>query len=90
MWMLKIMPLSYWMGIVLALSTCLIAIKENSKIVAWIAILLLVTLVHSLPKLMFSNPIWTDTYLFVQQVLHILRNGHISAGFPQPEAPGLS
>ena len=87
-WILYTMPLTYWISIILTLIACLMALKFNKTIEAWIYILLLTALLWSIPKLMFSNPIWTDTFLFLVQCLHIIRYGHV--GSVQPESPGLA
>jgi hypothetical protein len=54
-WILHIMPPIYWISIVLAQIDCLIALKFNKMMGAWLCILLL-TALSAIPKLLFSNP----------------------------------
>ena len=90
---LKIMPIEYWLGFFASIGACIIGVasykKKRARIFLWISLLSVVAYIYVLPKVMFSNPIWTDTYGFVAEVLHALKYGHIGFGHAV-ETPALS
>ncbi len=93
MYFLNVMPFEYWLGLTLTVTALLIGIilheRGSRTSLTIISLFLLTGYVYLLPKLLFSNPIWTDTYIFVGETLHMLRYGYAGYGHAL-ETPGLS
>jgi len=89
----KIMPIEYWLGFSTAIAACIMNIvfykSGRTGSFAWLSLLSLTTFIHVIPKLMFSNLVWTDTYTFVGEVLYALRYGRIGYG-SAVDTPALS
>lgn len=92
----KVMPIAYWIGFSLSLAvvigfSILLLRQKVSKgyefLVAF-SLIFLAVFIYVIPRLMFVNKIYTDTYQFVSETLYILRYGHV--GFGYLESPGLS
>ena len=92
----KATPIAYWIGFSLSLiivsifSILLLRqnINRSYKFLGILSLLLLAVFIYVIPRLMYVNKIYTDTYLFVGEVLHVLRYGHV--GFGYIESPALS
>jgi len=93
----KLTPSVYWIGFLLSVlllcSVIFFSIKKglNRKFVflGIFSVILLEIFVFIIPRLMYVNKIYTDTYLFVGEVLFVLRNGHVGFGWSS-ESLGLS
>lgn len=80
-YVLKVMPWEYWVGFTLAITALLMGIILHEggcrTFLTVLSLFLLTGYVHVLPKLLFSNPIWTDTYAQVGETLYVLRYKHV-------------
>lgn len=94
----KATPTAYWIGfslslIFLSIFSILLLKKKNIgksyKFLGIFSLMLLAVFIHVIPRLMYVNKIYTDTYLFVGEVLYVLRNGHVGYGW-SIESPALS
>ena len=90
----KITPVIYWIGFSLVVFVTLGTIfskKEGSGRygLGLFSVMLLSIYVYDIPKLFYINPIYTDTYIFVGELLHTLRYGHVGWGHSY-ETPGLA
>lgn len=90
---LTALPLLYWFSFFITIGTSITLITFykgcHKKAYALISLLLLTGYIYVLPKLMFSNLIWTDAYTFVGETLYALRFGYIGWGHAT-DTPGLS
>ena len=90
----KITPIIYWIGFSLAIFVTLGIVfskKERSGRygLGLFSVMLLSVYVYDIPKLFYVNRIYTDTYIFVGELLHTLRYGYLGSGHAQ-ETPGLA
>ena len=93
----KATPIAYWIGFSLSLMAVsifsILLLRQNIgksyKFLGIFSLLLLAVFVYMIPRLMYVNKIYTDTYLFVGEVLHVLRYGHVGFGW-SVESPALS
>jgi hypothetical protein len=92
----KIVPMIYWVGfyfnLIIAGSLSFFSLKKKInnifKILLFASFLFLTLYLHVIPKLMFVNKIYTDTHLFVSEILYVLQNGQTGYGFI--ESPALT
>jgi hypothetical protein len=89
-WPLKIIPVQYWAGLSTTTASYIVAVAYTKKSRMLILFPLLLMAFILIPRLMFSNPIWTDNYGFVSEVLYILRCGNVGPICHAEETPGLS
>jgi len=87
-WTLKIFPPQYWIGLFIVIISYIIILTYKKQGLLFFPLLLSVFI--SVPRLMFSNPIWTDNYGFVSEVFYILKTGYIGSICHAKETPGLS
>jgi hypothetical protein len=90
----KITPVIYWIGFSLAIFVTLGIVfskKEGSGRygLGLFSVMLLSIYVYDIPRLFYANPIYTDTYIFVGEMLFTLRYGHLGFGHAL-ETPGLA
>ena len=90
----RITPIIYWIGFSLAVLVTLgIVFSKNEGSVRYglglFSVMLLSIYVYDIPKLFYINPIYTDTYIFVGELLATLRYGHIGWGHSYA-TPGLA
>ncbi len=91
---LEITPIAYWIGFCVTISGILaIIVSKDEKKVSYsfglLLVMLLAVYVYDIPKLFYENPIYTDTYIFVGEMLFTLRYGHFGYGHAL-ETPGLA
>jgi hypothetical protein len=85
----KNLPLAYWIGLSISLTTIFVSVLKNNPQMGLWSLFPFIALTNSVPKLMYKNRIWYDTYQFVGETFHIIRYGRI--GFASgPETPGIS
>lgn len=92
----KVTPAVYWIGFSLSLIAVSIfsilllrqSIGKSYKFLGFSFLVLLAVFIYIIPRLMYVNKIYTDTYQFVSEVLYVLRSGHV--GFGYIESPALS
>lgn len=90
----KVTPIIYWVGFSLAILVSLRVVfskKEGSVhySLGLFSVTMLSIYIYVIPKLFYVNSIYTDTYIFVGELLHILRYGYLGYGHAH-ETPGLS
>lgn len=87
-------PVIYWIGFCLTVSVTLLIILSK-KIghgrygLGFFSVMLSALYVYVIPKLFYVNPIYTDTYIFVGELLYTLRSGHVGWGHSYA-TPGLA
>jgi len=87
-------PVMYWIGFCLTISVTLLIILSK-KIgdgrygLGFFSAMLSALYVYVIPKLFYVNPIYTDTYIFVTELLSTLRSGHVGWGHSYA-TPGLA
>jgi len=91
---LEITPIAYWIGFCATISGILaIIVSKDEKKVSYsfglLLVMLLAVYVYDIPKLFYENSIYTDTYIFVGEMLFALRYGHLGYGH-SVETPGLA
>ena len=92
---IKVTPNIYWIGFSLSIIIVLAVIFSNkprntgSRFLGLASLMFLAIFVYIIPKLMYVTPIWTDTFLYVSEVLYTLRYGLIGLGHAK-ETPGLA
>lgn len=92
---IKVTPNIYWIGLSLSIIIVLVVIFSNKPknllrtFLGPASLTFLAVFVYVIPKLMYVTPIWTDTFLFVSEVLYTLRYGLVGLGHAQ-ETPGLA
>jgi hypothetical protein len=90
----EITPVAYWIGFCATISGILaIIVSKDEKRVSYslglLFVLLLAVYIYDVPKLFYANPVYTDTYIFVGEMLFTLRYGHF--GYEHSlETPGLA
>jgi len=90
----KITPVIYWIGFCLAIFVTLGIVFSKREAsghygLGLFPVMLLSVYVYVIPHLFYINPIYTDTYIFVGELLYTLRYGHIGWGHSY-ETPGLA
>ena len=93
----KVTPAVYWIGFSLSLMAVgifsILLLRQNIgksyKFLGIFSLILLAVFIYVIPRLMYVNKIYTDTYIFVSEVLHVLRYGHVGFGW-SVESPALS
>ena len=98
---IKATPIAYWVSFSSSLVTVflfsLTSLKKNLRINAlkgykflgFLSIICFAFIVFVIPRLMYVNKIYTDTYPFVGEVLYVLRSGHVGFYYSF-ESPALS
>jgi len=92
---LKIMTPIYWIGLLTSVATLLISVfywrRDTSQAISFglLALVALMIFTNSAPRLMYENPIWTDTFTFLGETFDIVTNGHIGWGEAR-DVPGVS
>jgi len=94
---IKVTPTVYWIGFSLSLMILIACsvlslrhrISKSFTILGFLALLSLAVYIYVIPRLMYVNMIYTDTYLFVGESLSVLRSGHTGFGY-STETPALS
>jgi len=87
-------PVIYWIGFCLTVSVTLLIILSK-KIghgrygLGFFSVMLSALYVYVIPKLFYVTPIYTDTYIFVGELLYTLRSGHVGWGHSYA-TPGLA
>jgi len=92
----KVAPVAYWIGfslslaVVIGFSILLLTRKigKGYKFLVIFSLMFLAVFIYVIPRLMFVNKIYTDTYQFVSETLYVLRYGHVGIGYL--ESPALS
>jgi len=90
----KITPITYWIGFCLAIFVTLgIVFSKRGASVRYglglFSVMLLSVYVYVIPKLFYINSIYTDTYIFVGELLYTLRYDHVGWGHSYG-TPGLA
>ena len=90
----KITPITYWIGFCLAIFVTLgiVFSKKGGRGrygLGLFSVMLLSVYVYDIPRLFYVNSIYTDTYIFVGELLYTLRYGHVGFGHSQ-QTPGLA
>ena len=87
------LPITYWVGIVcLVALVFLVVIREEvmehtlSNLITATVVVLLPSYIFAIPRLIYWNVIYTDTFQFVAQTLYVQKTGHNVIG---NETPGL-
>jgi len=87
------LPITYWVGIVCLIALVfLVVIREEvmvdalGNLITATVVVLLPSNVFAIPRLIFKNVIYTDTFGFVAQTLYVLKTGHNVLGH---ETPGM-
>lgn len=92
----RVTPIAYWVGFSLSLivvgvfSVLLLRqrVEERYRFLWIFSLAMLTVFIYVIPRLMYVNKIYTDTYQFVSETLYVLRYGHV--GFGYIESPALS
>jgi len=92
----KVAPVAYWIGfslslvVVIGFSILFLRQKvgKGYEFLLIFSLMFLAVFIYVIPRLMFVNKIYTDTYQFVSETLYVLRYGRI--GFGYIESPALS
>lgn len=90
----KITPPIYWIGFGLTIFVTMLIILSK-KIgqgrygLGFFSVMLSTLYVYVIPKLFYVNGIYTDTYIFVGELLYTLRSGHVGWGHSYA-TPGLA
>jgi len=86
------MPMAYWIGVLTSIAASLLSIfsqrEDSNQALGLSALFSLVLFTNVIPKLMYRNQIWLDTYPYVCEVVHILNTNHIGSGHAL-ETPAL-
>ena len=90
----KITPVIYWIGFCLTIFVTLLIVFSKKAGhgrygLGLFSVMLLSVYVYDIPRLFYVNPIYTDTYLFVGELLYTLRSGHVGWGHSYG-TPGLA
>lgn len=88
------MPPAYWIGVSTSLIGSLLSVftpREGNSYrgLGLSGLFSLVLFTNVIPKLMYRNQIWLDTYPYVNEVVNILNTNHVGAG-QAIETPSLS
>jgi len=90
----KITPITYWIGFCLAIFVTLGIVFSKREAsgrygLGLFSVMLLSVYVYDIPRLFYVNSIYTDTYIFVGELLYTLRHGHVGWGHSYA-TPGLA
>jgi len=87
------LPITYWIGIVCILALILlVVIREQvmdhtlGDLITATVVVMLPSNIFAIPRLIYKNVIYTDTFQFVAQTLYVQKTGHSVIG---NETPGL-